>query len=311
VNIKDNQSDKIMMAVGNPSMAQGRAVFLMLMAGFLLMFIPVYLDLSRHIWSTDEQGHGPIILAICAWLIFKDRDALFALDSPPQRGVASAMMLLCWPLYVISLSQGITTIEGMLQPLVLMMILLWFKGWPGVRLMWFPLFFMLFMIPVPSTVVLKLTMPLKVAVSSVAEPLLRLLGYPVARTGVIMQVGQYQLLVADACAGLNSIFTLEALGLLYLNLKGHASAARNAAMAVLVFPASFASNVIRVCVLALVTYHFGDAAGQGFMHKFAGMVLFLTALVIIIGLDRGLDLLWSRWNSSSPARLDQRKAVQV
>lgn len=269
-------------------------VLWILLAGFFAMFVPVYVDLARHIWSTDEQGHGPIILAICAWLVFRQRHALLALTNPPKRKTALFCMALIWPIYVVSLSQGITTIEGILQPLVLIALLLWYRGWPAVRLMWFPLCFMLFMIPVPSTVVLKLTMPLKVAVSSVAEPVLRALGYPIARTGVIMQVGQYQLLVADACAGLNSIFTLEALGLLYLNLKGHASAARNAMMAVLIFPASFVSNVIRVCVLALVTYHFGDAAGQGFMHQFAGMVLFLTALIIIISLDSLIDYFWNR-----------------
>ncbi|PXW94954.1 exosortase B [Sphaerotilus hippei] len=266
--------------------------FLVVAAGFLAMFVPVYLDLARHIWSTDEQGHGPIILGLCAWLIWRSREALIALPARPARRTAAVLMALCWPVYAISLSQGITTVEGLLQPLVVIALLLWFKGWPGVRLMWFPLAFMLFMVPVPSTVVLQATMPLKVAVSSVAEPLLHALGYPIARTGVILQVGQYQLLVADACAGLNSIFTLEALGLLYLNMKGHASAARNLVMACLIFPASFLSNVIRVCTLVLVTYHFGDAAGQGFTHTFAGMVLFLCALVIIIALDHVLDLVW-------------------
>lgn len=267
-------------------------VLLILAAGFLCMLVPVYLDLNRQIWSTDEQGHGPIILCVCAWLIYRQREALLKLRSSPQPGHAIVLLFLIWPAYVIGKSQGIATLEGVLQPLVLIVALLCYRGWPAVRMLWFPVMFMLFMIPVPSTVVLTLTMPLKVAVSSVAEPLLRLLGYPVARTGVIMQVGQYQLLVADACAGLNSIFTLEALGLLYLNLKGHASAGRNALMAALVFPTSFVSNVIRVCVLALVTYHWGDAAGQGFMHQFAGMVLFLTALLMIIGLDNLIDFFW-------------------
>lgn len=279
------------LSLGFLKSADGIALSL-LVVGFLAMFVPVYGDLARQIWSTDEQGHGPIILAVCAWLLFRQRDALIALESPPQRAWALGLLLLAWPLYVIGKSQGIVTLEGMLQPVMLMSILLWFRGWPAVRLMWFPLLFLIFMIPIPSAVVLKATMPLKVAVSSVAEPLLRWLGYPVARTGVIMQVGQYQLLVADACAGLNSIFTLEALGLLYLNLKGHASVARNALMAVLVFPVSFASNVIRVCVLALVTYHYGDAAGQGFMHEFAGMVLFMTALVLLIGIDLLIDMFW-------------------
>jgi exosortase/archaeosortase family protein len=98
-------------------------------------------------------------------------------------------------------------------------------------------------------------------------------------------VGPYQLLVADACAGLNTLLTLEALGLLYLNLVRHESAARNITLAILIVPISFAANVIRVITLTLITYHFGDEAGQGFLHGFAGMVLFMAALMLIIAAD--------------------------
>jgi exosortase/archaeosortase family protein len=115
-------------------------------------------------------------------------------------------------------------------------------------------------------------------------------GYPIARTGVILQIGQYKLLVADACAGLHTLFTLEALGLLYLNIVRHDSLFRNIALAILIVPISFTANVIRVMVLTLITYHYGDEAGQGFLHGFAGMVLFLTALLLIIGVDSLLQL---------------------
>lgn len=100
-----------------------------------------------------------------------------------------------------------------------------------------------------------------------------------------MQIGQYQLLVADACAGLNTLFTLEALGLLYLNLVKHQSIARNIVLAICIVPISFVANVIRVIALTLITYHLGDEAGQGFLHDFAGMVLFMAALLLIILFD--------------------------
>jgi exosortase B len=141
------------------------------------------------------------------------------------------------------------------------------------------------MVPLPGVAVDTLTQPMKLAVSTVAEFILWNVGYPVARTGVILQVGPYQLLVADACAGLNTLLTLEALGLLYLNLVRHESAARNITLAILIVPISFAANVIRVITLTLITYHFGDEAGQGFLHGFAGMVLFMAALMLIIAAD--------------------------
>ena len=60
----------------------------------------------------------------------------------------------------------------------------------------------------------------------------------------------------------------------------------------LIVPISFFANVIRVIILVLVTYHFGDEAGQGFVHGFAGMVLFIVALSLILAVDHLL-----RWGS--------------
>jgi exosortase B len=164
------------------------------------------------------------------------------------------------------------------------------RGPGALKRLWFPLFFMLFMIPLPGTLVDALTQPMKLAVSFVAENILYRIGYPISRTGVILQIGQYQLLVADACAGLHTLFTLEALGLLYLNLVRHASVFRNVALAILIVPISFCANVIRVMVLTLITYHFGDEAGQGFLHGFAGLVLFMAALLLITATDSLLRL---------------------
>jgi exosortase/archaeosortase family protein len=75
------------------------------------------------------------------------------------------------------------------------------------------------------------------------------------------------------------------MGLLYLNVVRSASAFRNISLALLIVPISFAANVIRVVTLSLITYHFGDAAGQGFLHGFSGMVLFMAALLLTMSLD--------------------------
>jgi exosortase B len=158
-------------------------------------------------------------------------------------------------------------------------------GWRVVKVAAFPIFFILFAVPLPGPVVAALTQPLKQAVSWAAEGILYAMGYPVSRTGVILRVGQYQLLVADACAGLNSMFTLEALGLLYMNIVGHTSRLRNVLLAILIIPMAFFANIIRVMILVLVTYHFGDEAGQGFVHGAAGMVLFAVALVLMFIID--------------------------
>jgi len=89
------------------------------------------------------------------------------------------------------------------------------------------------------------------------------------------------------------MFTLEALGMLYMNLMKYTSPARNVTLALLLVPTAFAANIVRVMILVLVTYHFGDEAGQGFVHGFAGMVLFMVALGFMLILDKVLGLFFS------------------
>ena len=268
------------------SMPAQLLTWLPIIIGLAVLYVPSLYDLFTGIWSSDEQMHGPIVLAISLWLLHRNWDAMemAALDKPTSHWG--------WPIFVFGLllyalgrSQDILMFEiGSVIWLLVGLILLQ-RGATALKAQWFALFFMLFMVPLPGAVVDTVTMPMKMAVSYAAENVLYWAGYPISRTGVTLQIGQYMLLVADACAGLHTLLTLEALGLLYLNIVRRDSAVRNIGLAILIVPISFTANVIRVMTLTLVTYHFGDAAGQGFLHGFAGMVLFLSALMLIIGFD--------------------------
>ena len=250
------------------------------------MYVPSLYDLLTGIWSSDEQMHGPIVLGISLWLMYRNWPAM------EQAALGQQPSAWGWPIFVFGLllyalgrSQDILLFEiGSVIWLLVGLIFLQ-RGTAALKAQWFALFFMLFMVPLPGAVVDTVTMPMKMAVSYAAEHVLYWVGYPIGRSGVILQIGQYMLLVADACAGLHTLLTLEALGLLYLNLVRRDSAVRNIGLAVLIVPISFTANVIRVMALSLITYHWGDAAGQGFLHGFAGMVLFLSALLLIIGFD--------------------------
>lgn len=260
----------------------------MLLLGFIVLYYPTFSDLMRTLWSTDQNAHGPIVLAVSIWFLFHKSREISADDSVfviPAPGRGFPILLFGLLLYVVGRSQAFYLFEvGSVIPVTAGVVLVFF-GSTILKKLWFAFFFMFFMIPLPGSVIDALTQPMKIAVSWGAEHLLYEMGYPIARNGVVLTIGQYQLLVADACAGLNSLFTLEALGLLYMNLMRHESAFRNILLATLIVPISFSSNLIRVVTLSLITYHMGDEAGQGFLHSFSGMVLFLTALLLIIGID--------------------------
>lgn len=259
---------------------------LILLVGLVVLYLPTYYSLSQTFWNTEEQGHGPLILAVAIYLTWTKRSALAGEEAEGASAVAAWAMLVTGLLfYILGRSQGIILFEAGSQILVFGATAAFLGGRTALRALAFPLFFLIFMLPLPGVVVDAITGPLKHNVSAIAEYILYGAGYPIARHGVVLTIGQYQLLVADACSGLHSMFSLSALGLLYLYLMRHTNVVRNGVLILSILPIAFAANIIRVMVLVLVTYHFGDEAGQGFIHGFAGMALFVIALLIIFVLD--------------------------
>jgi exosortase B len=272
---------------------------LVFLVALMATYLPTFAHLTRTTWATDEQGHGPLIFAAAAWLLWSTRSFIFEGEARPALKSGFALLTVSMAMFAVGRSQGMIELEAFsfLSSLASGFLLL--HSGRALRRAWFPLFFLLFMVPLPGVLVQAITMPLKSAVSVVAESVLYHVGYPIGRSGVTLTIGPYQLLVADACSGLNSLFTLEALGILYMNIMNYQSKVRNALLAIFIVPISFVSNVARVIVLVLITYYFGDEAGQGFAHGFAGIVLFSIALVLTYGLDR---LLAARFDDKGGAR---------
>lgn len=265
--------------------------------GLAVLYAPTYWMLAHGLWNSEEQAHGPIVLIVALFLIWQKRD-IFLIDVSGQTtGLTNKVfgwILLAIGLlaYAVGRSQDILLLEVGSQVPVILGAFLITLGLRSVKALWFALFFLLFMIPLPGFVVDAATGPLKEYISVIAEQVLYAAGYPIARSGVMLTVGPYQLLVADACSGLHSMFSLSAMGLLYLYLMQHTSPMRNLAIVAAILPIAFAANVIRVLVLILVTYHMGDEAGQGFLHGFAGIMLFIIGLLFLFALDGVLGFIF-------------------
>lgn len=265
--------------------------------GLAALCLPSFYALSQTTWSTDENGHGPIILLVFVWLLWQQREVLIDDETvvnaswKSERIVGWLALAFGALAFVVGRSQSIDTLEvAALLPLLAGTVLL-MRGWSALRALWFPLLFLLFLIPLPGMVIDAVTGALKQQVSHVVESLLYHVGYPIARNGVVLTIGRYQLLVADACSGLNSMFSLSALGLLYLHQMRYRNWTHIGLMLAAILPIAFLANVIRVIALVLITYYLGDEAGQGFAHMAAGMVLFVVALSMLLGFDSVL-----RWS---------------
>jgi exosortase B len=253
--------------------------------GAAALFLPSWWDAAHGLWRSDEFAHAPLVLAIGAWLFWRQRHALVQLPDV-TRGAGGWWLLACGlVLFALGRSFGVASVEFAAQAMLLAAAVWLMKGTQGVKLVWFPLLYLLFMVPLPGTLVDALTEPLKHSISLIVVDVLHAFGYPIGRSGVMITVGAYELLVADACSGLNSMFSLAALGALFIHLKASAGKIHVALLVASIVPIAFAANIVRVIALVLITYHFGDAAGQGFLHGAAGIVLMLVALAAFFALD--------------------------
>ena len=267
-----------------------------LLVGLAVMFGPTFFDLLiGGEWTEAQNSHGPLVFAISIWLFWQRGGTGFeGAKNVPAPILAWIVLITASALYVPGRALHLAYIEVGAFILAVAGSVLLIGGTRLLKRVIFPIVFMVFMIPLPNFLVGGISGILKQAVSVAAVGVLGILGYPVARSGVIMTIGQYQLLVADACAGMSNLFMLETLGVLYLNLISHRSLLRNIALPILIVPISFIANVGRVVVLVLITYYLGDEAGQGFLHGFAGIVLFLFGLLLMIATDAVLRLVGRR-----------------
>jgi exosortase B len=270
--------------------AQGRLAWALVVAGLVVLYLPTYWNAARGIWQDDDMAHGPIILVVAAWLFWQVRGAVGSAPLRPALGLGWATMTLGLLAYLFGRVFNVSSVEFASHVFIVSSCLLLLRGPDAVKVAWFPILYLLFLAPLPGTFVDAITQPLKDWISAVVVEVLHAAGYPIARSGVIITVGQYQLLVADACSGLRSMFSLAALGTLFMYIMARESCVHNALMLASIIPVAMISNIVRVIALVLVTYHFGDEAGQGFLHGAAGMVLMLVALAAFFALDA--LLLW-------------------
>ena len=262
-----------------------RWAHLILLIGVSAIVGPTMFDVARLTWTTEQGGHAPLIVATGAWLLYREVKSSGLRPRPGKLWIGVLALGLCLMVYVVSRITGVLELESFAMYASLVASAYLIVGGALLRAAWFPIIYLAAALPPPDTVVSLLTQPLKIAISQSAVSLLHGLGYPIASSGVTIQIANYQLLVAAACAGLNSILTLSAICLFYVYLRHRSDLIAFAIVAALILPVAIFSNFVRVVALVLITYYWGEAAAQGFLHDFAGLTLFLVALTSIIGLD--------------------------
>ena len=270
-----------------------------LVAGVALFAIPTLLFVVEEYWSREDGAHGPIVLFTGAWLISRQwGKAISAREFPSAIRVWASLIILVL-LQVAARITQIVELEGFLMYGCLIVVFYAFVGAQVVKNLWFPILYIGFIFPPPETLVAAVTVPMKMWLSIAAIRFLDLFGYPIGGEGVRIFIGQYELLVAAACAGINSIVSLSSISLFYIYVRHQANWRYAAILILFIVPIALLANFVRVLILILLTYHAGEAAAQGFLHNFAGIVMFAIAIAAVFGLDSALKPIFDRASSTN------------
>ncbi|MDH5547884.1 MAG: exosortase [Gammaproteobacteria bacterium] len=281
-------SEPVGAILGNvESVRPGKRELWPIMLALFLMYFPTYLNLLENVWVKPEGSHGPIVFVMVLWLYYKKIHEKSPKDSKPNYVVGAIFLLLGFLLYLPGRMFGIYVFDVGSQIPILFGIYLIVFGNQTLKKMFWPTLFFAFVVPLPSFLIDPLTSELKETVSYLVDAILYSFGYPISRNGVVLQLGGYQLLIADACSGLNSMFALSGLGIIYIAMSSINNRIHVLLLLLSILPVAFAANIIRVLVLAMVTYHFGDGAGM-VVHDAAAIIEFFSALFFIFLVDRFL-----------------------
>ena len=257
---------------------------LLIVSGFLLLYWQVIAKLVSAWMTDDNYSHGFFIVPLALYFAWERRQRFFAAPSQPSNAglvlVAGSILLLAAGILGAELFISRLSILGALAGTLLFLF-----GWKRVRVLVFPLAFLLLMIPLPAIIFNQIAFPLQLTASQVGEMTITAANVPVLREGNLLILPHTTLEVAEACSGIRSLISLLTLGIVF----GYFTDSRpwvRLLIALSTVPVAILSNGMRVAGTGIAAHHFGPAAAEGFFHEFSGWLLFAVAFLMMLGVQR-------------------------
>jgi exosortase len=274
-------------------------------ASIAVVYTPIISSLVRQ-WASDENySHGFLIVPFAVWFVWQQRAALERTPLAPSNAglavVGISLLVLLAGLFGADLFLTRMSLIGVIAGAVLFIC-----GWRWLRLLAFPIAFLILAVPLPAVLFNQIAFPLQLVASRAGENVLTMAGVPVLREGNILVLPTTTLEVAQACSGIRSLISLLTLGVILGKIREPRRWAR-IVLALLAVPVAIAANAARVAGTGLLASYIGARAAEGFFHTFSGWLMFVVAFLLLLGAQRALAALHSRrsnvWTSAPvPAR---------
>lgn len=270
-----------------------------LLALWAAVFIPVIPAMVDTWLNHSDNSHALLVPLISLYFAWQKRRELSQVEISGSLwgGLLLAASL---AVYLLSYAGGIAVIARIAIVTSLFGLLWGSLGWAAVRVLAFPLGFLLFMVPVPDTLLGMVSFPLQMLATKISAGVIQFCAIPVYREGNMLFFIQTQLEVAEACSGIRSIMSLTMLSVLFAHLSGNGWW-RKAVLILAAIPIAMLANILRVSGTGILAHFFGDQVARGFLHEFSGLAVFVFGLGMLFLVFTLLNRIGAR---RSPVPLD-------
>jgi exosortase len=264
-------------------------------------YAPVLYGLVRQ-WANDEDmGHGFFVPLVAGYIAWQRRSELAAVKPVPNYlgllvVVLGAMQMMLGTLgaqIFIARTAFLVSLIG---------VILFLGGTRVLKILAFPLFLLCFMFPIPAIVYARITLPLQLFASRVAEMVLGWFNIPVLRDGNVLELASQKLSVVEACSGIRSLISLSFLSLVYGYFFDRKVWMRWVLLAATI-PIAILANAARVTLTGMISEYRADLA-HGLFHTMEGWVLFLVALVLLVVFHQVINRIYYAMRRSKGATAD-------
>jgi EpsI family protein len=264
----------------------GYFLFLVAIAGALLLFGSAIAQLYS-VWNEQpEYSYGILIPFVSGFLIWRERGQLRGL---PFTGSWYGLVLIVVGLALRLVGQ-LSTMPALVHYallLVLYGLVLALTGPIVFRRLFMPLFILMFMVPLPPVLSNQLSVELQLLSSQIGVWVIRAAGISVFLEGNVIDLGSYQLEVAQACSGLRYLFPLMTLSFLTAS-SVRLPIWKRTIVFLSSIPITVLMNSLRIGLIGMTVERWGTRMAEGLLHEFEGWLVFMVSTLLVVLIAIGL-----------------------
>jgi exosortase D (VPLPA-CTERM-specific) len=246
----------------------------------ILVFRSALAELVQRWQTQEEYSYGFLIPPIVGWLLWSRRDALVASIGQPSL-IGLALIAIAGGMHVVGELSALFIFSQVGFVVTLFGIVLGLGGYSLLRVVFVPIIFLLFAIPLPYFLDASLSWRLQLVSSELGVLFIRLLQIPVFLQGNVIDLGTYKVQVVEACSGLRYLYPLLSLSFLAAYLF-QAPFWQRALIFLSAIPITIAMNSLRIGLVGVMVDRWGPQDADGLLHMFEGWVIFVACAAILI-----------------------------